>query len=201
MIRSYIRVANHVELQLVCALRQRELELDGKRLFVDRDAFDGVQLASRGVADDHPPRCHLLRREERRDNGLLAVAFAFIVRVSRESNLEVDRRASSVVAFDELMSDVERRIRVHECRDVAPWTQSQRKSKELERINIHLASVHSEQAVALVILHLHYVIHRLNPRFLASFDNLQEAKLATIIFDGVPNNPYIGLEMRDLLEW
>ena len=51
--------------------------------------------------------------------------------------------------------DIERRVGVDERRDVA-----------------HLAGVHLEHGVALVVLHLHDVVHRLNTGFLTPCDNL-----------------------------
>jgi hypothetical protein len=118
MVCAHVRVADRVELELVRALRERELELDRERLR-DSDALDREQLPRRGLADDEPPVRELLLRVERRDDRLVRL-LVLLVRVPAERDLERDRLAGLVVALDKLVCDVKRRVRVDKGGDVPP---------------------------------------------------------------------------------
>lgn len=114
-----VRVADDVQLELVCALGQRYLKLH-RQVLRHSHPLDRVQRPRRRVTNDQPPVRELLDGEVGRDDSLIVLAALLVFSVLRQRDGDVDRVAGDVVALGNLVRDVERGVRVDESRNVAP---------------------------------------------------------------------------------
>jgi len=98
MIGAHVRIADHIELQIMGAFGKHKLCLDGDG-FGHGNLLDEQELARCGIPDDHPPISQLLAGVER-SNDVLVVIIVIFIDVAREVDLENDRYVGLVVALD-----------------------------------------------------------------------------------------------------
>jgi len=168
MISAHIGVANHIELQIMSALGEQELCLDGDGLG-HGNLLDEQELTRCGVPNDHPPVGQLLARVEGSDNILVVVIIVFID-VTRKVDLENDRHVGLVVALDQVVGDVERGISVDEGCNVAPNDRLVLTRSKIT--DLHLSRGHLQELVAIGIFHFHDIVDRLDVCILATLENL-----------------------------